>query len=291
MEGGNGNMSHLPADTHLGYVNLRVPDVLPALGFYRDVLGFRVIREDESFALLSASGHYPAQIILTGQRGARRKPARTTGLYHVAIRFGNRRALARVFRRLAEHGWPLSGNADHGVSEALYLPDADNNGIELYVDRPPEEWPYDENGQVRMMTEALDVPALLATAQDGAPWDGIDPLTDIGHIHLQVSRLRAAEAFYCDVLGLDVTQRSYPGALFVAAGGYHHHIGLNTWIGEGAPPPPPDAIGLIEYALVIPEGWEAAIDRIQAAGGQVEDHPDGAVVRDPDGIGVVLVPA
>ncbi|HEX3054266.1 MAG TPA: VOC family protein [Aggregatilineaceae bacterium] len=283
-------MSHLPADTHLGYVNLRVPDVLPSLGFYRELLGFRVIREEENLALLSASGHYPAQIILTGQRGARRKPARTTGLYHVAIRFGNRRALARVFRRLAEHGWPLHGNADHGVSEAIYLPDPDNNGVELYVDRAPEQWRYDENGQVMMVTEALDIPDLLATAQDGAPWDGIDPLTDIGHIHLQVSRLRDAEAFYCDILGLDVTQRSYPGALFVAAGGYHHHIGLNTWIGEGAPPPPPDSIGLIEYALVIPAGWDAAVDRIQAAGGLVEDHPDGAVVRDPDGIGVVLVP-
>jgi catechol 2,3-dioxygenase len=145
-----------------------------------------------------------------------------------------------------------------------------------------------------MTTDPLDVDALLADAGD-EPWTSIAPNTDIGHIHLHVANLRDAEAFYCDLLGLEVMQRSYPGALFVAAGGYHHHVGLNIWAGEGAPPPPPDAVGLLSFSLEIPDVqvWQTTIDRVEAAGVRVEARHDqdgtkSVLVRDPSGNGVEL---
>jgi catechol 2,3-dioxygenase len=283
------NTVRLPATTHIGYAHLRVANLLEALHFYREMLGFREIAREKDTVALSANGSWPAQIILTEQRGARAKPPRTTGLYHVAIRLPDRRALARVFRRLAERGWPLNGAADHGVSEAFYLPDPENNGIELYTDWPRDRWPW-QDGQIAMLTADLNLPNLLAQAHDNAPWEGIDPATEIGHIHLQVSDLARAETFYCDLLGLDVTQRSYSGALFAAAGDYHHHLGMNVWAGQGAPPAPPETPGLIAFSLVIPDeqAWQAAIERLQAAGFTIEEHPDGAFIQDDNQIGLVL---
>ncbi len=147
-----------------------------------------------------------------------------------------------------------------------------------------------------VVTDPLDVPDLLAQAGDAA-WDGIDRGADIGHMHVQVSDLGRAEAFYSGLLGLEVMQRSYPGALFVAAGGYHHHLGLNTWAGRNAPPPPPDAAGLIAFALAIPDGtgWEAVVRRVREAGLPLEERGAGSaeevLVHDPDGIGVALLKA
>ena len=294
------NMSdyRLPAGTQTGRVRLRVSDLERALGFYRDLLGFDPVASEGPTVALSATRRTPYHLLLIEEPGARPKPRGTTGLYHVAIRYPNRPALARAFRRLVAHEWPLQGFADHLVSEALYLADPDGNGLELYVDRPRERWRR-VNGQLEMTTDPLDVEGLLAEADgDAAPWTGVDPGTDIGHVHLHVSDLRRAEAFYSGTLGLDVTQRDYPGALFLSAGGYHHHLGLNTWAGVGAPPPPPDAVGLISFALQVPdEGtWEALRQRVGVAGLEVEDGRDGLagcgegarcfLVRDPDGMGV-----
>jgi catechol 2,3-dioxygenase len=279
----------LPEPTHIGYVHLRVANLDRALAFYRDRLGFREIARQESAVSLSANGESPPRVILTGHPGAVRKPPHTTGLYHVAIRLPDRPALARVFRRLIESQWPLQGAADHLVSEALYLPDADGNGIELYVDRPRDQW-LRSGGQMDMATKALDVEGLLAQAGNAA-WDGIDPRTDIGHVHLHVGDLARAEAFYSDLLGFEVMQRSYPGALFVAAGGYHHHLGLNIWAGRGAPPPPPDAVGLIAFAIALPDedSRHLLIARVKSAGVAVEESESSALLRDPDGIEVALV--
>jgi catechol 2,3-dioxygenase len=283
----------LPDTAHISYVHLRVGDLDRATAFYHDRLGFRVIDQHSSTVSLSASGTAPSQIILTEHPGARPRPPRTTGLYHTAIRLPDRRALARVLRQLVEYGWWLQGAADHLVSEALYLPDAENNGVELYADRPRDQWVWDGD-QVEMSTEALDINGLLAQA-DAAPWNGIDPRTNIGHMHLNVSDLDRSEAFYCDLLGFDVMQRSYPGALFVSAGGYHHHIGLNIWKGHGAPPPPPDAMGLIGFGIALPDepNRRALIEQVRSAGAAVDESNELAQLTDPDGIevGLVVVPA
>jgi catechol 2,3-dioxygenase len=193
-----------------------------------------------------------------------------------------------------DQGWPFQGAADHLVSEALYLTDPDGNGLELYVDRPRAAWPY-RNGQLIMATDPLDLNALLAEAdQDPAPWTGVDPGVDVGHVHLHVSDLARAEAFYSGLLGMDVTQRGYPGALFLSAGGYHHHLGVNTWAGAGAPPPPPDAVGLISFALNLPgaPAWRALLDRLRAAGAPLEggEWENGlyALIYDPDRNGIEL---
>jgi catechol 2,3-dioxygenase len=285
---------HLPPGTHIAYAHLRVANLERSLQFYRDLLGFHAIDREDATVRLSPTGQRPPEIILTGYPGAQPKPPRTTGLYHIAIRLPDRLALARTLHRLLESDWPLQGAADHLVSEAIYLPDPDGNGLELYTDRPRERWVWDGD-QVAMATEALDVAGLLVEANRGGPWTGIDPATDIGHVHLHVSDLARAEAFYSDLLGFDVTQRTYPGALFVAAGGYHHHLGLNTWAGHGAPPPPPDAAGLVAFGICLPdqETWQTVVNRAKEAGVPVEAQDDGdspgALLHDSDRNAVVLL--
>ncbi len=233
----------LPPDTHVGHIRLQVRDAERELGFYRDLLGFREAGREGAAVMLSASSALPYHVLLSERKDATPRPPRSTGLYHVAIRFPDRRALARVLWRLAAAHYSIGGASDHLVSEAIYLDDPEGNGIELYCDRPAAQWPR-ENGQIDMTTSPLDVEGLLAElAGDREPWTGVDPRTDIGHVHLQVSGLRRAEAFYHDLLGLDVTQRSYPGALFVSAGGYHHHVGANIWNSRNAAAPPPTAAG------------------------------------------------
>jgi catechol 2,3-dioxygenase len=278
----------LPDATQIGAVSLKVKDLDRALAFYRDLLGFRDIERQDGSARLSATGTPPAHVHLSANPDARPKPRRTTGLYHVAIRLPDRRALARVLLRLIAAQWPLQGAADHLVSEAVYLADPDGNGLELYRDRPRDQWRW-YGDQIAMATDPLDADDLLAQADD-APWDGIDPGTDIGHVHLQVSDLARAEAFYGDLLGFAVMQRSYPGALFVAAGGYHHHLGLNIWAGRGAPPPPPDAVGLEAFAVALPDAGsvEALVARLRDRGVAVEESALGPAVSDGDGNRVAL---
>lgn len=286
----------LPAATQIGHAHLQVTDLNHALKFYQELVGFKTISRNGETATLSATGKFPAHIILSGRADAKPKPSHTTGLFHVAIRFPNRRELARVFRRLLEYGWPFQGFSDHIVSEALYLADPDGNGVELYTDRPREQWRW-RNGQVEMATDPLDVDHLLREVEnDSTPWNGIHPNTDIGHVHLHVSDLTKAEAFYCGVLGFEATQRSYPGALFIAAGGYHHHLGLNIWAGKGAPPPPPEAVGLQTFSITLPghTALETLKTRMQTAELIFTEHRTAAnqtalLTRDQDGNGVEVI--
>lgn len=285
----------IPANTKISDVHLQVRDLPRALAFYKDALGFQMLRREGSSAWLSATGAPPHQIILTARPDAIARPPHTSGLYHVAIRLPDRPALARLFYRLVSLSIPFEGFADHLVSEALYLPDIDGNGLELYRDRPRESWPM-TNGQVAMSNAPIDVEALL---QEGAhaqeTWQGIDAGTDIGHIHLHVGDLKRAEEFYVDLLGMDVMQRSFPGALFVAAGGYHHHIGLNIWAGRNIPPTPENAVGLRHFSIEVPdaEAWRALVARIEDAGKSIsqidETGLDGITVHDGDSIAVRIV--
>lgn len=239
----------LPSDAHIGRVSLTVRDLERSVAFYRDVLGFEEDRRDGRTAYLAPAGGR-VLIELHELTTAVPKPRRSTGLYHFAILVPSRAALARSLGRLVEQRWPLTGASDHLVSEALYLNDPDGLGIEIYRDRPRESWSR-VDGQLAMATDPLDLQALLDEAEGGA-WSGLEAGTVMGHVHLHVPHLDAAEAFYCGRVGFDPTQRSYPGALFVSAGGYHHHLGLNTWTGIGAPPPPEDAVGLRSFTVESP---------------------------------------
>ncbi len=240
----------LPGETAIGAVDLVVRDLDRSLGFYESTLGFERTGGNGGTAHLGTGGR--TLLRLRGEPEAPPRPPRTTGLFHFAILLPSRPELGRSLMRLADRGWRLTGASDHLVSEALYLNDPDGIGIEIYRDRPRSEWPR-QDGAIQMATLPLDLDAIAAEAPAGAALDS--PLaagTVIGHVHLNVADIPASEEFWCGEVGFDVMVRTYPGALFVSAGGYHHHLGLNTWNGPGAPPPPQGAIGLESFDVLVP---------------------------------------
>jgi len=280
----------IPNRTGIASARLRIRDLSRSLGFYQDVIGLRPVGGEAGTAALSAAGTGPAMFVLVEDRDAPAPAPRTTGLFHVAIRVPTRRALALSVTRVLLR-WRIDGLADHGVSEAAYLTDPDGNGIEIYADRPPETWPF-ANGQVEMITARLPLDPLMRELEPPAEWSGIDGGAEIGHIHLRVSNLARAEAFYGGVLGFDVTQRTFPGALFMSAGGYHHHIGLNVWSSAGGSRPAANAIGLVSYSVALPDAavLETLRARLEAAGSPVQPATGGGIqTEDPDGTAVRLV--
>jgi catechol 2,3-dioxygenase len=250
----------LPADAHIGQVSLTVRDLDRSLLFYKDVLGFVEQGDPKEGVASTAVALGPpggrTLIELHERTDAIAKPRRSAGLYHFAILVPSRAALGRSLRRLAEKRWPISGAADHLVSEALYLSDPDDLGIEIYRDRPRDSWRM-VDGEMAMATDPLDLEAIHNEPGAETPWRGLEAGTVMGHVHLHVPHIDTAEAFYCGRIGFDPIVRRYPGALFVSAGGYHHHLGLNTWVGVGATPPPENAVGMraftIESATVQPQ--------------------------------------
>ena len=229
----------LPDETRLCQVHLRTRNADPVVRFYTGVLGLTMVRQHGATTELGAPGQAFPMLIFSEDKAASPRARRSTGLYHIAIRFPSRQDLARALRRLTENQYPIEGAADHLFSESLYLSDPDGNGLELYCDRPRAQWPM-KNGLLAGASNPLDVPRLLAEAGTEPPPKEAPAGTDIGHIHLHVAGLPEAERFYHEYFGMDVTIRELPGALFFAAGGYHHHVGANTWAGS-APPPSPTA--------------------------------------------------
>jgi catechol 2,3-dioxygenase len=275
-------------DTRIGPVALTVADLERSLAFYTDRLGLAVQARQDATATLGVAG--TALLELIELRGA--KPVHgTTGLYHFAVLLPSRADLSRALHHLIHTGTPLQGAADHLVSEALYLGDPDGNGIELYGDRPRAEWAFDAGG-LRMSTDPLDVQGLLREAPEG-PASGLPRGTTMGHVHLRVSSIPDAEHFYGDVLGFDLMARFGHSASFLSAGGYHHHLAVNTWSGVGAPPPPEGASGLRTFTIVVPD--EVEHDRIrrrlQQEGVALEGSAGEAKVSDPAGNRIRLVSA
>lgn len=272
-------ISRLSSGARIGRAHLRVADLSRSVEFYTGALGFEVIRRADGEAALGAGGE--ELVVLYEHPGAGRKPKGTTGLYHYAILLPDRGSLARVLRRLSGHGWRLWGASDHLVSEALYLDDPDGNGIELYHDRPRSQWRW-EGETIQMDTLRLDLQDLLAEAEgSGELPDG----TRIGHVHLHVGDIERARRFYHEALGFDVTTLWANEALFLSAGGYHHHLGLNTWAGVDAPRAPSNTAGLERFEILLPgaEEPERVARRLEQAGESVEREEDHILTADPWG--------
>ena len=254
----------LPADAHVGRVRLQVGDLSRSLEFYEGLLGFKRLGAKPGRATLGVDN--TALIELEEREGAKSvMPRSRLGLFHFAILLPDRASLGRVMLHLAQAGVGL-GMADHLVSEALYLSDPDGLGIEIYADRPRAEWPRDGN-ELRMSTDPLDTGSLVRAA-GGTTWTGMPSGTTIGHVHLHVRDLDKAKAFYHEALGLDITHSRYPGALFMSAGGYHHHVGVNTWSGPRAAAPSEDEAQLLDWELVVPaaDARRATLESLRAKG-------------------------
>jgi catechol 2,3-dioxygenase len=277
--------------TRMGTVSLTVSDLNRSRAFYEETLGLPA-RELEDGELAFGAGSGRPLVTLHGDSSAPPLNRRATGLFHLAILHPSRLDLAHSLARVAETRWPLDGASDHLVSEALYLSDPDGNGIEIYRDRPRDEWRR-VDGQLQMATLPLDLRSLAdELSKASAPQPQAPAETTIGHVHLQVSELEQVESFYAGILGFDVMVRGYPGALFVAAGGYHHHLGLNTWQSAGSAPPEPGAVGLRSYEIVLPDAaeLERVTARVSDAGLPVETYSalGGSLVRDPSGNALLL---
>ena len=272
----------LPADLRLGAVSLQVAQLERSIEFYQRVLGLRVVERDERSASLAAADEdEPLVVLREHPHVATGSGAGRLGLYHFAILMPDRAALGRFVAHLAEIG-ARAGASDHLVSEALYLRDPDGLGIEVYADRPRSAWRA-RDGELLMASEPLDLVAVTAAAA-GQRWAGMPAGTRMGHVHLHVGELDAASRFYHEVLGLDRMVWSYPGALFLAAGGYHHHLGLNTWAGPDARAAAPDEPKLVEWRLVLAApDVELAQASVERAGYPTQVTPVGWRVNDPWG--------
>lgn len=279
----------LPEAAHLGLVHLDVADLEAQVAFYTGVLGMHLLARDAAQARLGAGGRELLRLSL--KPGARRY-GRHAGLYHWCLAVPRRLEFGRLLKRVLDSGWELQGLVDHHAAEAIYLPDAEGNGVELNWDRPREVWAKAMAQIARTGNGPLDVQGLLALVERHGPGDGqIPPDAFVGHIHLHVADLQAGRDFYHVALGLDI-MAEFPGAaVFTSAGGYHHHVAFNIWNGEGAGQPPEDATGLRWYTLAVPGPGEleAVLARLEGKGYAATALPEGGwLVRDSAGNGVRL---
>lgn len=274
--------------TTVGKVNLTVRNLPLMTQFYKDVIGLTLKEQTAETAILGTP--HETIVELYGNPNAQHvEPA--TGLYHLAILVPDRPSLAHWLYQFLSSGYRLPGASDHGVSEALYLSDPEGNGIEIYRDRPHSEWPL-KDGRIQMVTERLDFDGLMKAVPE-TKWHKMPDKTTLGHVHLKVHDIPESVAFYTEVVGFDIVSDEYPGAGFVSAGGYHHHLGMNTWHSAGAPPLPPGAAGLAGYSIQLPDAVarEKVVEHIQAAGIGIEETAEGPLVRDPAGVAFLLAVA
>ena len=273
----------LPDATHIEGVRLQVADLDRSVEYYQTVLGMQVLNRADGKADLGVKSDGRALVRLAEKRGARPVPKRgLLGLYHFAVLLPDRPSLGRFVAHLGEIG-AYAGMSDHLVSEAVYLTDPDGLGIEVYADRPPSTWQLADR-QLQMSTKPLDVASVIQSAE-GKKWDGMPAGTRMGHVHFHVGDIDEAARFYHSGLGMDKIVWSYPGALFMSAGGYHHHVAVNTWA-AGAPNASDDDARLVDWELVVPDSAsvQAAAASIATAGFDVDRDGDVMVAADPWGI-------
>ncbi|WP_442597683.1 VOC family protein [Neobacillus sp. D3-1R] len=277
---------HREPVTFVGQVNLKVQNLERSLSFYKEVIGFKVLEQSERFANLTADGK---TTLLSIEQPDNVLPmqGKTTGLYHFALLLPKRSDLAKIVQHFMEVGMRF-GSSDHLVSEALYLSDPDGNGIEIYIDRDPSEWHW-ENGEVEMTVDPLNFPDLLSFGKQQS-WKGLPSGTVMGHIHLHVAELKKTEEFYTKGLGFEVVNRFGAQALFISDGKYHHHIGLNTWNGVGAPMPSPNSVGLESFTLMLSneEKRNQIITQFKSIGAAVMEENGSFVTSDPSGNRIIL---
>jgi len=274
------NFHHEPVK-FVDEVNLKVQDLERSVAFYKEVIGFEVLEKTSESASFSADGK---NVLLTVEQPEKVVPKqrRTTGLFHFALLLPKRSDLSEIVKYFADIGIQV-GSSDHLVSEALYLSDPDGNGIEIYVDRDPSEWSW-RSGEVEMTVDPLNFTDLLSVGGQQS-WDGLPPETVMGHIHLHVSALKEAEEFYVNGLGFEVVNRFGSQALFISDGKYHHHIGLNTWNGVGAPTPSPNSVGIESFTLRLSseEKKNEIVTQLEAIGATVKEEEGFCVTTDPSG--------
>jgi catechol 2,3-dioxygenase len=261
-------------------VRLQVSNLEQSLEYYEQVLGLRSRTTARDTATLGPNGDDPPLVTIETRRGVLPARRHAFGLYHFALLLPDRASLGRF----AAHVSTLDVRvrmADHLVSEALYLWDPDGLGIEVYADRPRGSW-RQHGRELAVTTDPLDIKSVIA-AGGGTPWDGLPSRTRMGHVHLHVGSLSGAEDYYHRALGLDKTGWSYPGALFLSAGGYHHHLGTNTW--ARGPSPSSDRAQLLEWELIVPadDDVSAVARSLRASGYTAEEATDGLVTADPWG--------
>jgi catechol 2,3-dioxygenase len=276
----------LPADLTLGPVHLTVTDVERSADFYERAIGLRPGPRDGDEIRLGAGD---GDLLVLHERADAKPAGRHAGLYHFALLHPNRLELGRAVRRLAESGTPISGASDHGISEAIYLPDPDGNGIELAADRPPDRW-GDLRDPTTIGPAPLDLDGLMAPiAADELP-QYADRDLRVGHLHMHVGDVPEALAYWHDVIGFEV-MTDMGSAAFIAAGGYHHHLGLNVWRGQGVPPVPEDAVGLHHWTVTIDgPAIEALRERLAGAGVPFEERGEGLLATDPWGTRTLFTP-
>ncbi len=263
----------------LGPVHLTVTDLEKSIPFYERSIGLESHGRDNGRAALGAGDE--DLLVLVEEPGSR--PAgRHAGLYHFALLHPSRDELARAAKRLLATRTPISGASDHNVSEAIYLPDPDGNGIELAADRPREYWGDLSNPTAIGGPTPLDLPGLLGMVEEEEPRERAADDLVVGHVHLHVGDIDRALEFWRDAIGFEVMTR-FPSAAFIAMEGYHHHLGLNTWRGEGVPPVPDGVVGLRHWTIVLDDAEQVAAvrERVQANGAEIEERPGGFLARDP----------
>lgn len=279
---------HQKPVTFVSHVKIKVGNLERSVEFYEKMLGFSVLEKTSSEAKLTADGKTGC-LTLIEPENVIPKQAKTTGLYHFAILLPTAKDLANIVVHLARNGIPF-GSSDHLVSEAIYLSDPDGNGIEIYRDRPPSGWHW-QGGEVKMAVDPLDFETLLKHASPDNPWEKLPKETVIGHIHLHVAELSTAEKFYVEGLGMDVVNRFGTEALFFSYGKYHHHIGINTWNGVGAPPPAPNSTGLESFTLLFADekARQQAVGNLRKIGAEVKEEGNHFITFDPSGNCIELV--
>ncbi|KIL51636.1 glyoxalase [Jeotgalibacillus alimentarius] len=273
---------HSKPTTFIRNVEIKVEDLKRSIDFYQHKLGFSILEQTESSARLTADGR-TSFLSLVQPEDVTPKQGRTTGLYHFAILLPERSDLANIVVHFAENGVRI-GASDHDVSEALYLNDPDENGIEIYYDRDPAEWSW-RNDEVAMTVDPLNFDELLTHATPEQPWQGMPEGTVMGHIHLHVSELQKTEEFYVKGLGMDLVNRFRGQALFLSYGNYHHHVGVNVWNGVGAPAPEAESVGLESYVLSFAdeEVLSETVRNLKSINAKVKEEGEYFVTFDPSG--------
>lgn len=281
-------MMPIHKETHIGSVSLKVRNLENLVTFYTETIGLQVLTKRKSIVELTADGKTPL-IILEGNPELRARPIKSAGLYHLALLVPTRKDLANTLHHLIETSAPLIGASNHKFSEAIYLQDPENNGIEIYRDVDRKDWVRDERGKLPAVSEPLDVQSLLAE-RDLNPWSRLPENTVMGHVHLNVVNIAEAENFYRNVLGFEEQTRMGNHALFISAGGYHHHIAVNIWNGSDAASNREDVTGLLHYEIIVPSSVEVekVLSALEREHIPYDIESENIRVKDPAGNGVVI---